>query len=79
MGHCGGGAGPNTFDAFSALESWVEKSVAPQRIIGTGPVSGDPSKKMTRPLCVYPNVARYKGSGDSNDAANFECVAASSR
>src|SRR2546425_1240627 len=34
MGHCGGGAGPNTFDAFSALEAWVEKGVAPEQIIG---------------------------------------------
>jgi feruloyl esterase len=79
MGHCGGGAGPNSFDAFSAMETWVEKGVAPAQIVGTGPVSGDPSKKMTRPLCPYPSVARYKGTGDPNDAANFSCTGAPNR
>jgi len=74
MGHCGGGVGANTFDAFSALETWLEKGTAPERIIAVGNSAGDPSKKMTRPLCVYPKTARYKGTGDSNDAANFECV-----
>ena len=62
-------------DVFSALERWVEKGVAPDHIIGAGTVAGDRSKTMTRPLCAYPNVAQYKGSGDSNDAANFACVA----
>jgi len=88
MGHCGGGAGPNRFgnfrqgtsqdpdhDIVSALEQWVEKGAAPEKIIGTGTAAGDPSKTMTRPLCPYPQVARYKGSGDSNDAANFACAA----
>src|SRR5262249_41944898 len=75
MGHCGGGSGPNSFDAFTSLETWVEKGVAPEQIIGTGNVAGDPSKKMTRPLCVYPKFALYKGSGDPNDASNFQCVA----
>lgn len=79
MGHCGGGSGPNTFDSFSPLEAWVEKGIAPEQIIGTGTVAGDPSKKMTRPLCLYPSVARYKGVGEPNDAANFQCVAASQR
>jgi feruloyl esterase len=77
MGHCGGGAGPNSFDAFSALESWVEKGTAPAQLIGTGTVAGDSTKKMTRPICAYPEIARYKGTGDPNDAANFMCVAPS--
>jgi feruloyl esterase len=68
MGHCGGGYGPNRFDALAALEGWVEKGVAPEQIMGTG-------NNMTRPLCAYPNVARYKGSGDPNDASNFQCAA----
>ena len=89
MGHCGGGFGPVGFgngggpasrdpehDVLSALERWVEKGVAPDHLIGTGPVPGEPSKKLTRPLCAYPQVARYKGSGDTNDAANFTCAAA---
>jgi hypothetical protein len=88
MGHCAGGAGPNRFgngasastvdpdhDAFSALERWVERGVAPDRIIGTGTAVDDRSKVLTRPLCAYPNVARYGGTGDVNDAANFSCVA----
>jgi feruloyl esterase len=76
MGHCGGGAGPNRFDAVGALESWVEKGVLPEKLIGEGRVAGDAAKTMTRPLCPYPQMAHYKGSGDSNDAANFECTAA---
>jgi len=71
--------GPNTFDALSPLEAWVEKDIAPEQIIGSGNVAGAASKKMTRPLCAYPNIARYKGTGDPNNAANFQCVAATSQ
>jgi feruloyl esterase len=70
MGHCGGGAGPNQIDWMSALENWREKGQAPASITGTGNNAGTP---MTRPLCPHPQVATYKGSGDSNDAANFVC------
>jgi len=87
MAHCGGGAGPNTFgnggaaasrdadhDIFTALERWVEQGTAPARVIGTGRAVDDPSKPLTRPLCPYPQVARYRGMGDVNDAANFSCA-----
>ena len=89
MGHCGGGAGPNRFgngaagaavnrdadhNIFTALERWVEQGTAPQRIIGTGRAGDDPAKPLTRPLCPYPQTARYRGAGDVNDAANFSCV-----
>jgi hypothetical protein len=60
----------------STLEQWVEKGVAPGPIIATKYVNDlDPSQgiKMTRPLCPYPQIAKYKGSGDTNDAANFVC------
>jgi len=93
MGHCGGGLGPNSFgnggiapapantdperDILSALERWVEKGVAPDRLIGRGTVVGDSSKVMTRPLCPYPQVARYMGTGDTNDATSFACEAPS--
>jgi len=91
MQHCGGGPGPDSFGQFGAgakdalhnvklaLEQWVERGIAPSAIIATKYENGDASKglKMTRPLCVYPQVAKYKGSGDSNDAANFSCVAGS--
>ncbi len=66
-------------DVFLALDRWVTQGIAPDKLIGTGKIGGDPKDaskgvKMTRPLCVYPKVAHYKGAGDTNDAANFECV-----
>ncbi len=73
MGHCAGGPGPNTFDAIGALEQWVEKGVAPTRIIATKSANG--KVERTRPLCPYPQVARYKGTGSIDEAANFACVA----
>jgi len=60
-----------------ALEQWVEKGVAPETIIAAKYLSPlDPSSgvKMTRPLCAWPKMAKYKGSGDVNDAANWECA-----
>jgi len=88
--HCAGGPGPIAFnngqapagqrdadhDALLALERWVEQSKAPASIIGTKYVDGDATKgvALQRPLCPYPQVARYKGSGDLKDAANFACV-----
>ena len=71
MAHCGGGAGPNAFDMQAALEQWVERGVAPERIVATRGVNGVIDR--LRPLCPYPQVAVYKGQGDTNDAANFEC------
>jgi feruloyl esterase len=73
MAHCGGGTGPNTFDMQAALEAWVERGVAPEQIEATRSTSGIVDR--SRPLCAYPNVAVYKGKGDTNDAANFECRA----
>ncbi|MEO8681879.1 MAG: tannase/feruloyl esterase family alpha/beta hydrolase, partial [Vicinamibacterales bacterium] len=73
MGHCAGGPGPNTFDAIGALEQWVEKGVAPDKLIATHHTNGKPDR--TRPLCQYPMVARHKGTGSIDDAANFSCVA----
>ena len=62
-------------DVVSALDRWVEKGTAPDKIIGTGTAVDEPSKTLTRPLCPYPQVAHYKGTGDTNDAANFACAA----
>ena len=75
MHHCAGGPGPNSFDALSALENWVENGNAPRSIIATKYVNNVPAQgvERTRPLCTYPKVARYIGSGSINDAANFEC------
>ena len=89
MQHCGGGSGPNSFgqagsaaadnpqrNVFRALEDWVT-GTAPPEIIASKYVDDNPAKgvKMTRPLCPYPQLARYKGSGDPNDATNFVCTA----
>jgi feruloyl esterase len=72
MGHCGGGPGPNTFDALTALEQWIEKGAAPDKLIAQHATGGKVDR--TRPLCLYPQVARWKGTGSTDDAANFACV-----
>ena len=71
MGHCGGGEGPNTFDMVSALEQWVEHGKAPDQIIASHATGGVVDR--TRPLCPYPQVATYKGSGSIDEAASFVC------
>jgi feruloyl esterase len=76
--HCYGGPGPNTFGGTmaAALERWVEDGVAPAAIIATKyKTDGDPASGVvrTRPLCPYPQVARYKGTGSTDEAANFTC------
>ena len=73
MDHCGGGEGPNTFDSVSALEQWVENGKAPTEMIASHGMPGKADR--TRPLCPYPQVARYRGSGSIDDAANFTCAA----
>jgi feruloyl esterase len=71
MAHCGGGPGPNTFDMQAALERWVEQGVAPTEIVATRSVNGVVDR--SRPLCPYPQIAVYKGRGDTNHASSFEC------
>jgi feruloyl esterase len=86
--HCAGGPGPDSFgavvtsaqsdaqhDMTMALERWVEEGKAPDRIIASKRQGPDPKSPIirTRPLCPYPQVARYKGSGSTDDAANFVC------
>ena len=73
MNHCGGGPSTSLFDAFSALVQWVERDKAPDRLIGTA-ASDTPWPGRTRPLCAYPQQARYKGQGSIDNAANFVCV-----
>jgi len=76
MFHCSGGPGPNVFDAITPLVNWVENGVAPNTILATHFVNNiPPAVDMTRPLCVYPKVAKYIGSGSTSVAANFTCVA----
>jgi feruloyl esterase len=71
MNHCSGGPGVDTFDKVKVIEDWVERGKKPTRIVASHLTNGQPDK--TRPLCPYPQVAKYKGSGDTNDAANFVC------
>lgn len=89
MQHCGGGPGPESFGAVgdlnfsdpthsldAALEQWVEKGTAPSTIIASKFEGQDRTHaKITRPLCPYPQAAKYKGCGDNNDADNFICAA----
>jgi feruloyl esterase len=72
MFHCGGGIGTSTFDAVTPLVEWVEKGVAPQSIPASRLVDGKAVR--TRPLCPYPEVAKYKGSGSIDEAASFTCA-----
>src|SRR5579884_368577 len=69
MNHCGGGDGPFRFDQVAIIDEWVENAKAPGRVIASHP-SG-----RTRPLCPYPQIAKYTGSGSTDDAANFVCSA----
>jgi feruloyl esterase len=89
MGHCALGPGPNNFgqfgvlpgaldpaqNVFAALEDWVEHGKAPETIIATKYTNDNPRQPVlrTRPLCRYPQHAVYKGSGSTDDAANFVC------
>jgi feruloyl esterase len=63
------------FDALTPLVTWVETGVAPETIVATKFVNDTPpTVQMTRPLCVYPKVAIYNGSGSTSRAENFTCV-----
>jgi len=73
MGHCQGGAGTTTFDMLTALEQWVEQGKAPDTIPAARVVNG--KTERTRPLCPYPQVAKWSGHGSSDEAANFSCKA----
>ncbi len=89
MQHCGGGPGVTSFglgprasrdphhNIQLALEDWVEKGAAPSTIIASkyADTNSESQPIMTRPLCPYPQIAKYKGSGDANHAENFACVA----
>jgi feruloyl esterase len=71
MNHCGGGDGTATFNMLSTLTDWVEKNKTPESIPASKVANGQTVR--TRPLCAYPATAQYKGSGSTDDAANFSC------
>ena len=72
MAHCGGGEGPNTFDALTPLEQWREQGKAPAEIVASHLTNGKVDR--TRPLCPYPQVATYKGAGSIDQAESFVCA-----
>jgi feruloyl esterase len=70
--HCGGGPGPSTVDWPAVLSDWVERGKGPDSIVARK-LAGDGTVSRSRPLCVYPQRAQYKGSGSPDDAASFVC------
>jgi pimeloyl-ACP methyl ester carboxylesterase len=71
--HCGGGVGPGNFEPLLALLDWLEAGKAPDRIVAAQVVDGKTVR--TRPLCPYPQTAKYNGSGSIDEARNFRCAA----
>jgi feruloyl esterase len=71
--HCDGGPGPDAFDKMAAMSAWVERGSKPTRMIASHITNGKVDR--TRPLCPFGQVAKYKGSGDPNDASSFACEA----
>jgi feruloyl esterase len=77
MGHCHGGEGPDRFDAVAAIGDWIEQRKPPDQIVAAHRSAGHVDR--TRPLCPYPKVATYVGTGSIDDAANFTCAAPAKR
>ena len=73
MGHCMGGAGCDTFDKLGTIDAWVTRGEAPHRIVAAKVTGG----KIVRTslICAYPEIAKYKGSGDTGEEASFACAA----
>ena len=70
--HCSGGVGPACFDPLAQVIPWVEKGKAPGSILAAQMDGGKVLR--TRPLCAYPEVAKYQGQGSPDDAASFRCA-----
>ena len=78
MDHCGGGGGADSYDTLGTIDAWASGGPAPDRIVATRRPSNstrDPAlPPLTRPLCPFPQIARYNGTGSKDDAANFTCA-----
>lgn len=72
VGHCSGGNGCDRFDMLGVIDQWVENGKAPERIVATKTTND--RVVSTHPLCAYPKVARYSGSGSIDSAENFICA-----
>ncbi len=70
MNHCSGGPGLDNFDTLGAIQAWVEQNKVPAEIVAMG----DAFPGRSRPLCAYPAIAKYKGQGNTEDAASFSCT-----
>ena len=70
--HCAGGEGADMFDALRVIDAWVDQGQAPDRIVAQRPLPGGATR--TRALCPYPMIARYRGTGSTDEERNFECV-----
>jgi feruloyl esterase len=75
VAHCGGGVGPDQADFLAAMEQWREDGIAPARIAAWRSPGRAGRTPMSRPLCPFPQVARYTGTGSTDEAANFVCAA----
>jgi feruloyl esterase len=75
--HCAGGAGPNEIDTLSAVVEWVEHGAAPASIVATKH-GADGRLTMQRPVCPYPQVAKYRGSGAENEALHSRKICSNS-
>jgi len=75
VGHCGGGVGPDHADWLGAMEKWRESGTASTQITATRSAGRGGQTEMSRPLCPYPQVAKYSGNGSTDDAKNFGCAA----
>jgi feruloyl esterase len=71
VGHCSGGEGTFQIDALAAIDAWAETGKAPDQIVAGRPLPA--GARRTRPLCAYPQVARYRGQGSTDDAGSFVC------
>lgn len=75
MNHCSGGPATDNFDSIQTMVDWVEKGIAPQSIAAKALPTNTDFPNRTRPLCPYPQFAKYKGSGSVEDASSFVCSA----
>jgi hypothetical protein len=72
MGHCIGGVGCDSFDKLAVIDQWIETGKAPERIVASKLSAGKITR--THPICAYPKVAVYKGTGSTDEAENFVCA-----
>ena len=72
MQHCNGGPGATNFEMLDALDAWATKGLAPEKVTASHITNG--AVDRTRPLCPHPMEAQWKGTGSTDDAANFSCA-----